>query len=185
MILLIDNYDSFTYNLYQQITALGTDTKVVKNDQITIPEIESLKPTHIIISPGPGRPENSKISLKTIEHFHKTTPILGVCLGHQAIGLLFGSKIIQAKEIMHGKTSKINHTGTHLFKNLPQNLKVARYHSLAIDKTPQNFTKTAWADDQEIMTINHNKYPLHGIQFHPESFMTEQGNQIIKNFLNA
>jgi len=183
MILLIDNYDSFTYNLYQQIESLGHKTKVIENDKITIKEIKELKPKKIIISPGPGKPEDSGISIEAIKTFYKDIPILGVCLGHEAIGQIFGSKVIQAKKILHGKTSKITHTNTNLFKNIQQNTSVARYHSLIIDKTPKNFICTAKTKDNEIMAISHKNYPLHGVQFHPESFMTWEGEGIMGNFL--
>ena len=183
MILLIDNYDSFTYNLYQQIEKLGTKTIVKKNDEISINEIAKLNPSKIVISPGPKDPQDSGISTQIIEKFYKKKPILGVCLGHQCIGSLFKSRVIQAKEIIHGKTSKITHTSQGIFKNISNPTEVARYHSLAIDKVPENFTLTAWTSDKEIMAMQHNKFPLHSIQFHTESFMTKEGDKIIKNFL--
>jgi anthranilate synthase component 2 len=183
MILIIDNYDSFTYNLYQQIESLGEKTIIFKHDKITIKEIEKLSPQKIIISPGPKRPEDSGISMEVIKKFYKKIPILGVCLGHQCIGELFGSKIIHAKKILHGKISKIFHSKDILFKNIKTPFNAARYHSLAIDKVPKNFYLTAWTSDKEIMAIKHKKYPLFGIQFHPESFMTEKGNTLMKNFL--
>jgi len=185
MILLIDNYDSFTYNLYQQLESLGTKTLVKTHDEINLEDIKKLNPSKIIISPGPKTPNDSGICIPAIKKFHTKTPILGVCLGHQCIGQLFGSKVIEAKTITHGKTSKITHNKKNLFKNIKNNTKVARYHSLAIDKIPKNFTLTAWTNDKEIMGIKHNKYPLFGIQFHTESFMTEEGDQIIQNFLNV
>ena len=184
MILLIDNYDSFTYNLYQQLVTLKQKTLVVEHDKITIKEITKLKPAKILISPGPGRPQESGISPEIIKTFHKDLPILGVCLGHELIGELFGAKVIPAKNILHGKTSEIHHSAKNLFTKIPQKIQVARYHSLILDRIPENFTLEAWTSDQEIMAISHTEYPLHGIQFHPESFMTDHGNHIIQNFLN-
>ncbi|MCK9186082.1 aminodeoxychorismate/anthranilate synthase component II [Candidatus Gracilibacteria bacterium] len=184
MILLIDNYDSFTYNLYQLIEKLGEETKVVKNDEISINEIKKIKPSKIIISPGPGNPKDSGISKKIIETFYKEIPILGVCLGHQCIGEIFGSKVLHAKKMMHGKTSKIYHFKNSIFKNIKSPFIGARYHSLIVDKVPKDFTLTAWTSDGEIMGIRHSKYNLFGVQFHPESFMTGQGEKIMKNFLN-
>lgn len=183
MILLIDNYDSFTYNLYQQIENLGEKVKVVKNDEITINEIEKLKPKKIVISPGPGRPEIGGISTKVVQKFYTKIPILGVCLGHQVIGQIFGSKIVHAEKILHGKTSKIYHCKDFLFKNVKNPFLAARYHSLILDKVPNNFVLTAWTKDKEIMGIKHKKFNLFGIQFHPESFLTQEGNKIMKNFL--
>lgn len=183
MILIIDNYDSFTYNLYQQVESLGKKTKVIKNDELSIKAIKKLKPSGIIISPGPGRPKNSGISMKVIEKFHTKIPILGVCLGHQCIAEFFNSKIIHAKHILHGKTSKIHHTNNKLFKGLKNPFTAARYHSLIANKIPKNFILTAWTKNKEIMGIQHKKYPLFGIQFHPESFLTKEGNKLMKNFL--
>ena len=183
MILIIDNYDSFTYNLYQQVEALGTKTEIYKNDKVSIQQIKKIKPKKIIISPGPGRPENAGISKQVIKQFHQTTPILGVCLGHQCIGEVFGSETIHAKEILHGKTSNIYHTEDKLFEGLKNPISAARYHSLVIDKVPAEFTLTAWDQDNEIMAIHHNKYPVFGIQFHPESILTEHGNKLMHNFL--
>lgn len=183
MILIIDNYDSFTYNLYQQIRSLGAKTKVVKNDQISIPQIQKLRPSKIIISPGPGRPEEGGISNKVVQKFYSQIPILGVCLGHQCIGQIFGSKIIHAKETLHGKTSPIFHTEDKLFKGISNPFNAARYHSLAIDTLPRDFILTAWDKNNEIMGIQHKKHPLFGIQFHPESFLTPEGDKLIHNFL--
>ncbi|MFH1218731.1 MAG: aminodeoxychorismate/anthranilate synthase component II [Candidatus Peregrinibacteria bacterium] len=184
MILLIDNYDSFTYNLYQQIESFNHKTKVVLCDKITIPQIQKLSPKKIIISPGPGRPKDASISTKVIQRFHKTIPILGVCLGHQCIGEAFGSKIIHAKQILHGKTSQIFHNEDSLFSSVSNPFTAARYHSLIVDKLPKDFTLTAWDENNEIMAFRHNLHPLFGVQFHPESFMTEEGNKIMNNFLN-
>lgn len=183
MILIIDNYDSFTYNLYQQIESLGQKCLVFKNDKITINKIKELNPEKIIISPGPKRPEDSGISNGVVQNFYTTKPILGVCLGHECIGQIFSSKIVHAKQIMHGKTSKINHTKNTLFKGVKNPFIAARYHSLVIDKTPKEFELIAWTEDKEIMAIKHKKYPLYGVQFHPESFLTTEGNKIMKNFL--
>lgn len=184
MILIIDNYDSFTYNLCQQISSFSKKVEVYKNDKIIIKKIKELNPSHIVISPGPGRPEESGISNDVIKTFHKEIPILGVCLGHQCIGQIFGSKVMHAKEILHGKSSKISHSGKGIFRKVKNPFLAARYHSLAIDKVPKNFTLEAWTDDDEIMAIAHTDYCLHGVQFHPESFLTQQGNKIISNFLN-
>jgi anthranilate synthase component 2 len=183
MILIIDNYDSFTYNLYQQIESLGKKTVVFQHDKITLSKIEKLNPESIIISPGPGRPNNSKISLKVVQKFYTKYPILGVCLGHECIGQIFGSQIAHAKKIMHGKVSKIHHCGTDIFKNLKNPFKAARYHSLILNSVPKDFTLTAWTEDKEIMAIKHNKYPVFGVQFHPESFLTEEGKCLMYNFL--
>lgn len=184
MILIIDNYDSFTYNLYQQIESLGAKTRVFQHDKITISQIEKLKPSKIIISPGPKRPVDSGISLKAVQKFYTRIPILGVCLGHECIGQIFGSKVVHARKIMHGKTSDIYHNGTKLFSGLKNPFPAARYHSLIIDKVPEEFTLTAWTKNHEIMGIQHQNYPLFGVQFHPESFLTEEGNKLMANFLH-
>lgn len=183
MILLIDNYDSFTYNLYQQIESLGKKVKVVKNDEIKIAEIEGLSPEKIIISPGPGRPEESGISKKIVQKYYTKIPILGVCLGHQLIAQIFRSKVLHAHKILHGKTSEIYHTEDALFENVKNPFSAARYHSLIANKVPKGFTLTAWTKEKEIMGIKHKKYPLFGVQFHPESFLTDEGSKIMKNFL--
>lgn len=184
MVLLIDNYDSFTYNLYQLIASLGFDVIVRKHDEITLKEIELLKPEKIVISPGPKRPEDAGISMGAIEKFYKTIPILGVCLGHQCIGQLFGVEVIHAKKVLHGKTSQVTHDNKGIFYGIKNPFLAARYHSLALEKVPKGFDLTAWTEDKEIMAIQHKEYPLYGIQFHPESFMTEQGDKIMKNFLS-
>ncbi|MFH1533588.1 MAG: aminodeoxychorismate/anthranilate synthase component II [Nitrospirota bacterium] len=183
MILIINNYDSFTYNLSQQVEMLGKKVKVFEHDKITISEIKRLQPEKIIISPGPKRPENSGISTEVVQKFYTQIPILGVCLGHQCIGQFFGSEVVHAKNILHGKTSNIFHTENKLFKGIQNPFSAARYHSLILDKVPKDFTLTAWTDENEIMAIRHKKFPLYGIQFHPESFMTKEGNKIMKNFL--
>ncbi len=185
MLLLIDNYDSFTYNLAQLIQAQYREVKVVKNDQISIAEIQSLNTTYIVISPGPGAPHQSGICQELIRMFHKQIPILGVCLGHQCLAAVFNSQIGPANEILHGKTSRIQHSAQGLFQGLPQNISVARYHSLAIEQLSPQFDITAQANDQTIMAIKHKQYPLFGVQFHPESFLSEYGSQIISNFLQC
>ena len=185
MILIIDNYDSFTYNLYQQIARLNnSDIQVVKHDEITLDEITSLNPTHIVISPGPKTPKDSGISMLVIKKFYKTIPILGVCLGNQCIGEVFGSSTVHSPVIMHGKTDSIHHNKQDLFKNVPDPFIVARYHSLVVDKLPDDFILTAWSDDGSIMAMKHRHYPLYGVQFHPESFMTVGGDELMKEFLS-
>ncbi|WP_079509383.1 anthranilate synthase component II [Mesobacillus jeotgali] len=186
MILLIDNYDSFTYNLYQYLRELGAEVKTVRNDKITILDILRMDPEAIVLSPGPGRPENAGVCVETVRKFAPTIPILGICLGHQAIAYAFGSSIIKAKKIRHGKESKLHHTGTSLMKNLEAEPEVMRYHSLVIDPVTLNkdFEVLALAaDDREIMGIKHKHYPLYGLQFHPESIGTKSGKQILTNFL--
>ncbi|MCR5415614.1 MAG: aminodeoxychorismate/anthranilate synthase component II [Pseudobutyrivibrio sp.] len=185
MILLMDNYDSFSYNLYQLIGSINPDILVVRNDELTISEIEKLAPSHIVISPGPGRPKDAGICEDVIKHFAKTTPILGVCLGHQAICESFGATITYAKELMHGKQSDIQlKEGVPIFKGLPENLKVARYHSLAADPTtmPDCLKVIAKSDDGEIMAVKHSDLPVYGLQFHPESIMTADGRTMLENF---
>ncbi|MBS4193022.1 aminodeoxychorismate/anthranilate synthase component II [Bacillus sp. FJAT-49705] len=187
MILLIDNYDSFTFNLYQYLGELGEEVKVVRNDMISLAEITSLKPDAIVLSPGPGRPEHAGQCLAIIESFHQTIPILGICLGHQAIGYAFGVKIEKARRIMHGKISNIKHTGLHLFEYMPQPIAVMRYHSLVIAKgtMPASFKVLAKSmDDNEIMAIRHETYPVFGLQFHPESIGTDLGKRMLANFLH-
>lgn len=186
MILLIDNYDSFTFNLYQYLGELGETIVVKRNDQITISEIERMKPEAIVLSPGPGRPENAGLCVEIIRSFHKSIPILGICLGHQSIGYAFGAKIAKAQKVMHGKISKMTHEGSYLFQYLSQPLDVMRYHSLIIEKgtLPTTFEILATSmDDQEIMAIKHHHYPLYGLQFHPESVGTNDGKQLLQNFL--
>jgi len=183
VILLIDNYDSFTYNLVQQVESLGYEVLVKTHDEITLKEIEEIKPHKIILSPGPKDPKSSGICIPVIERFYKEIPILGVCLGHQCLGVAFGSRIVQAKSIMHGKTSILDHEGQDLFKGISPEMKVARYHSLAVDEVPDGFHISASTPDGEIMAMKHNDYPVFGVQFHPESFMTPEGDQILANFL--
>jgi anthranilate synthase component II len=186
MILLIDNYDSFTYNLYQYLSELGAEVKTVRNDKISVQEISLMEPEAIVLSPGPGRPEQAGICVETVEKLAPSIPILGICLGHQAIAHAFGSSIIKAKKIRHGKESKLQHTGTSLMNDLEEHPEVMRYHSLVIDRKTLNedFEVLAEAaDDQEIMAIKHKQYPLYGLQFHPESIGTKSGKQILSNFL--
>jgi anthranilate synthase/aminodeoxychorismate synthase-like glutamine amidotransferase len=185
LILIIDNYDSFTYNLYQQIARLGHSVVVAEHDAITIDQIKTMSPTHIVISPGPKRPENSGISCGVIQQLHKRIPILGVCLGHQCIGQVFGSNVIEAPTIMHGKPDAVQHTQSGLFTNLPSPFMAARYNSLVLDKLPKNFQLSAWSDDGTIMALEHEQYPLYGVQFHPESFMTEHGDMLMRSFLQC
>ncbi len=186
MVLIIDNYDSFTYNLVQQIGALGTRIEVVRNDKITLPEIESKKPDHIIISPGPCTPKEGGISNSVIKAFAGKIPILGVCLGHQCIAYTFGAEIVRARRIMHGKTSMFHHDNKTIFKGLTNPFEATRYHSLIINKETlaSSFEISAFADKDEIMGIRHKELPLEGIQFHPESFLTMQGSKLVKNFLD-
>lgn len=188
MILLIDNYDSFTYNLFQQISSLGKEVKVVRNDMLTIDDIREIQPEAIIISPGPGTPSEAGISIEVIKNFYTEYPILGICLGHQSIAEAFGAKIIRAKQIKHGLYSTLNHTNTGLFKNCPDSVSVMRYHSLVIDRNtlPSELQITAIAeDDQEIMAIQHQDYPVFGLQFHPESIGTKEGGLMIQMFLDS
>ncbi|WP_338452155.1 aminodeoxychorismate/anthranilate synthase component II [Niallia oryzisoli] len=187
MILLIDNYDSFTYNLYQYLGELGENLVVKRNDGLTINEIEKLKPEAIVISPGPGRPEHAGICVEAIQSFYERIPILGICLGHQAIGYSFGAVIKKAEKIMHGKVSQIRHSEKDLFHALPQDIEVMRYHSLVIQKgsLPNEFEETALSiDDEEIMAIKHKDFPLYGMQFHPESIGTGDGKKMLANFLS-
>lgn len=184
-ILVIDNYDSFTFNLVQLIGRYNKNIIVKRNDEIDESDIEKIKPHKILISPGPGKPEDSKISLTAIKKFGERIPILGVCLGHQAIGISFGGRVIRAKKIMHGKTSLINHDGKTIFKNLPQNFIATRYHSLTIQKEffPDELEISAMTDDGVIMAVRHKIFPIEGIQFHPESILSIEGKNIIKNWL--
>jgi anthranilate synthase component 2 len=188
MIVLIDNYDSFTYNVYQYIGEIYEDIRVFRNDEITLQELEFMKPNGIILSPGPGIPENSGICIDIIKNLGGRVPILGICLGHQAIACAYGGNVVRAVIIKHGKTSNIRIKDNKLFRNLKDNLKVMRYHSLIIDKNdlPEDLEITAESlDDNEIMAVKHKKYEVYGIQFHPESIFTEQGRVIIKNFVEG
>ncbi len=186
MILLIDNYDSFSYNLYQLVGSINQNIQVIRNDELNVQQIERLNPSHIIISPGPGRPKDAGICEAAIDYFKDKIPLLGVCLGHQAIAETFGGKITYAKEIMHGKQSTITITEpSPLFNGLEQKFTAARYHSLAVSREtmPQELKITAQTDDGEIMALEHRTYPVFGLQFHPESILTAQGDTIIRNFL--
>ena len=189
MLLLIDNYDSFTYNLYQYFCELGAEVVVKRNDEITIEEIEQLSPTHLVISPGPCTPNEAGISLEAIKYFAGKLPILGICLGHQAIGQAFGASVVKAREVMHGKTSAIHHNHQGVFKGLHRPLTVTRYHSLVIaaETLPVSFDVSAWSlndgDVDEIMGIRHKTLPIEGVQFHPESILSDQGHELLSNFL--
>lgn len=188
MILLIDNYDSFSYNLYQLLGALDSDIKVIRNDEMTINEIESLAPQYIILSPGPGKPQDAGICKDTVKYFGGKIPILGVCLGHQAICEAYGATVGYAKELMHGKQSSIEiDFNCPIFKSLPSKITAARYHSLSAHEAtlPDCLKITAKTDDGEIMAISHKKFDVYGVQFHPESIMTPDGKQILKNFLEV
>lgn len=187
MILVIDNYDSFTYNLVQYLGELGADLKVYRNDKTTVGAINRMKPDKIVISPGPGVPKDAGISEEVIRVFGKTIPILGVCLGHQAIGEVFGGRIVGAKRLMHGKTSKIFHDGKEIFKGIANPFEATRYHSLIVERKsfPKALKITAETkDDKEIMGLQHKSYPIYGVQFHPESILTVEGKKILKNFLD-
>ena len=187
MILMIDNYDSFTYNLVQYFGELKADLQVYRNDALTIEKIKKMRPKRIVISPGPGRPEDAGISVEIIKELSPKIPILGVCLGHQAIGYAFGGKIISAQELMHGKTSQIYHLveKDSLFKSIPNPFEATRYHSLVVERKtlPECLTITAWTKSKEIMGVRHKTFPLWGVQFHPESILTKSGRDILKNFL--
>lgn len=191
MLLMIDNYDSFTYNLYQYFCELGAEVKVIRNDEIDIAGIEALNPSHLVISPGPCTPNEAGISLQAIDYFAGKLPILGVCLGHQAIAQVFGGDVVRAKKVMHGKTSPIIHTNKSVFKGLNNPLIVTRYHSLVVkaETLPSCFDVTAWTENEEggrdeIMGFCHKTLPIEAVQFHPESIMTEQGHDILANFFN-
>ncbi|MGL5743103.1 MAG: aminodeoxychorismate/anthranilate synthase component II [Legionella sp.] len=185
MLLLIDNYDSFTYNLVQYFQCLNQEVVVYSHDQISIQQIKKLNPKYLVISPGPKSPNDAGISMEAIRAFHSDVPILGICLGHQCIAQIFGGKIISATEIMHGRTSTITHNQSGLFKNIPNQFKATRYHSLAVDKNslPGCFSIDAWVDNT-IMAISHCQYPIFGLQFHPEAILSQYGLQLLDNFLN-
>jgi anthranilate synthase/aminodeoxychorismate synthase-like glutamine amidotransferase len=186
VILMIDNYDSFTYNLVQYLGVLGAEVEVRRNDKVTLDEIETMKPERIVISPGPGIPQSAGITISMIERFHPKVPILGVCLGHQAIGAAFGGRVLHAARIMHGKTSEISHDSKGVFRDLPDPITATRYHSLAVEREslPSCLEVSAEAEDGEIMGLRHRQYPVEGIQFHPESILTKEGMNILRNFLN-
>lgn len=185
MLLIIDNYDSFTYNLVQYFQCLNQEVLVYPHDKISLDEIKRLAPNHLVISPGPKTPDDAGISMAAIRQFHTQLPILGICLGHQCIGQAFGGNIITAPQIMHGKTSIIQHQNQGIFKNIPNNFQATRYHSLVIEKTsvPSCLSIDAWVDDT-IMAISHHQYPIFGLQFHPEAILSQYGTQLLNNFLN-
>jgi anthranilate synthase component 2 len=182
---MIDNYDSFTYNLVQYLGELGQDVRVYRNDQITVADIKQLNPDHIVISPGPCTPNEAGISVETIQKLGGQIPILGVCLGHQSIGQAYGGKVVRAKQLMHGKTSMIHHTNLGVFAGLPSPFEATRYHSLVIERAslPDCLELTAWTDDGEIMGVRHKTLAVEGVQFHPESILTQHGHELLANFL--
>jgi anthranilate synthase component 2 len=186
-LLMIDNYDSFTYNLVQYFGELGAQVLVHRNDEISLAEIETLKPSHLVVSPGPCSPAEAGISVAAIQHFAGKLPILGVCLGHQSIGAAFGGRIIRAQQLMHGKTSVIHTLQQGVFAGLPNDYTVNRYHSLAIERSscPADLEVTAWTDDGEVMGVRHRSLPIEGVQFHPESILTEHGHALLNNFLKT
>ena len=186
MLLMIDNYDSFTYNLVQYFGELGQDVRVFRNDQISVAEIDKLAPTHIVVSPGPCTPNEAGVSIDAIKAFAGKLPILGVCLGHQAIGQAFGGKVIHAKQLMHGKTSMVHHEGLGVFKGLPSPFEATRYHSLVVEREslPECLQITAWTDDGEIMGLRHKEFVVEGVQFHPESILSQHGHDLLRNFLS-
>ena len=185
MLLILDNYDSFTYNLVQYFGELGVGMEIFRNDALTVDEVKALAPERICISPGPCTPNEAGISLDLIREFGPTTPILGVCLGHQSIGQVYGGEVVRADRLMHGKTSPIHHNGTSVFKGLPSPFEATRYHSLIVkrDTLPDCLEITAWTEEGEIMGLRHKEHPVHGVQFHPESILTEHGKQMLVNFL--
>ncbi|MBI5670272.1 MAG: aminodeoxychorismate/anthranilate synthase component II [Chloroflexi bacterium] len=187
MILVIDNYDSFTYNLVQLMGELGADLRVVRNDQVTLADVRAMQPAHIVISPGPGTPDDAGVSLDVIRELGATTPILGVCLGHQAIGQAYGGVVSRAPRLMHGKTSLIYHKGDGMFSGVPTPFEATRYHSLIVEEQslPDCLAITAFTDQGEIMGLRHRQYPVYGVQFHPESILTQFGTRILQNFLDV
>jgi len=182
---MIDNYDSFTYNLVQYFGELGEEVKVVRNDELSVDGVAALKPERIVLSPGPCTPNEAGISLAVIDRFKGRVPLLGVCLGHQAIGQAFGGKVVHAKTLMHGKVSRIHHEGRGVFRGLPTPYEATRYHSLAIEREtcPADLEVTAWTEDGEIMGVRHRSLPVEGVQFHPESILTQHGHDLLRNFL--
>ena len=186
MLLMIDNYDSFTYNLVQYLGELGADVQVVRNDQVTVEDIAGLRPQRIVISPGPCSPDEAGVSVAAIKQFAGKLPLLGVCLGHQAIGAAFGGKVVHARTLMHGKTSPIEHSGAGVFAGLPSPFVATRYHSLAIERAtlPACLEVTAWTADGEIMGVRHREFTVEGVQFHPESILSEHGRKLLQNFLD-
>jgi len=192
MILMIDNYDSFTWNLVQYLQMLGAEVRVERNDALTMAAIAALRPERIVISPGPCTPDQAGVSLEVIREFGPTTPLLGVCLGHQGIGQVFGGRVVRAGTIMHGKTSRIRHDGKGVFSGLPDDYQATRYHSLVVDRAsvPEALEVSAWSENPDgsieaIMGLRHREYPVHGVQFHPESILTEHGHALLTNFLRV
>jgi anthranilate synthase/aminodeoxychorismate synthase-like glutamine amidotransferase len=184
MLLLLDNYDSFTFNLAQYLGELGAPPVVKRNDEISLDEVETMHPDHIVISPGPGRPEDAGISVELIRRFGPTTPVLGVCLGHQGIGIAFGGQVVRARQLMHGKTSSVQHDGRGVFKGVQQPFVAGRYHSLVVaEPLPEALEMAASTEDGTIMGVRHRTFPVHGVQFHPESVLTGEGRQLLRNFL--
>ncbi len=185
MLLMLDNYDSFTYNLVQYFGELGEEVRVFRNDEITVEAIAALKPDRLVVSPGPCSPAEAGISVAAIQAFAGRIPLLGVCLGHQSIGAAYGGKIVQARQLMHGKTSLVHHAGTGVFRGLPNPFIATRYHSLAIERAslPACLEVTAWTDDGEIMGVRHKEFAVEGVQFHPESILSEHGHRLLQNFL--
>jgi anthranilate synthase/aminodeoxychorismate synthase-like glutamine amidotransferase len=184
VVLLLDNYDSFTFNLAQYLGELGAPPVVRRNDEITLDEVGEMKPGHIVISPGPGRPEDAGISVELIRRFGPTTPVLGVCLGHQGIGVAFGGQVVRAAQLMHGKTSSIQHDGRGIFRGLQQPFVAGRYHSLVVaEPLPESLEMAAKTEDGTVMGVRHRSFPVHGVQFHPESVLTGEGRQLLRNFL--
>jgi anthranilate synthase component 2 len=185
MLLMIDNYDSFTYNLVQYLGELGEEVKVIRNDELSVEEIERLAPARIVLSPGPCTPNEAGVTLAVVDRFSGRVPILGVCLGHQAIGQAFGGRVVHAKTLMHGKVSRIHHNGAGVFRGLPTPYDATRYHSLAIQREtcPAELEVTAWTEDGEIMGVRHRTLAVEGVQFHPESILTEHGHALLRNFL--
>ena len=184
-VLLVDNYDSFTYNLFQLLSGLGASVSVRRNDAVSVAGARRLKPTHIVLSPGPGRPEDSGVCLELIRELGPRVPLLGVCLGHQALAAALGGRVTRAKRLMHGKLSALSHDGRGLFLGVPQALRVVRYHSLAVERRglPRELEVTARSEDGVVMGLRHRRWPAHGVQFHPESFQTESGTELLRNFL--
>ena len=187
MLLMIDNYDSFTYNLVQYLGELGQEVRVFRNDQISLERIEDLEPDYIVISPGPCTPNEAGVSVDVVSTFGGRVPILGVCLGHQSIGQAYGGRIVSARQLMHGKTSMIHHVGRGVFAGLENPFQATRYHSLVVEREslPDSLEITAWTDDEEIMGLRHLEYAVEGVQFHPESILTQFGHQLLRNFLEA
>ncbi len=189
MVFVLDNYDSFTYNLVQYLGELGAEVEVRRNDQVTVAEIEAMRPERIVVSPGPCTPHEAGISIELIRHFTGKVPVLGVCLGHQALGAAFGGKVIRAKNLMHGKTSQVEHDGKTIFRNVPSPMTATRYHSLIVaqEELPAELEVSAWTHDSDgtrvIMGLRHRKFPVEGVQFHPESVLTSAGKQLVANFL--